>query len=407
MQYNSRHSMKFLRQASAAVFLLLLVAASAQAAERWDAELASFAQKIAAVSGPGTASLELRNLSSLPEQQAAAIRRGLEEQLRQQGVTLTAEQAAAAVIRVTLSENQRGMVWIAEVRLGTDTKVTMLEVSRPGNAAAAGTTPAMRLESSLLFHSKEAVLDVQPLRTPQPWMAAVTARSVELFEEELGGWQLRRSIPLPLSIAARDPRGRIIPAEDHLFDIYLPGAICSASGDQIESAGLRCTASDDPWPLGEQRAMYNSARNYFTGVLLPGLGRAEAPFYSAAAIPFPRYMLWIFAGVDGRIRSYDGVNELAIEGSARSWGSDIAAIHAGIGSGTQVLASEEGTDPESDSLGAYEIDDREAVTLSAPLRFAGNITALWPAGEGDRATAVVRNAQGGYDAYTVTLADNQ
>jgi len=129
-----------------------------------------------------------------------------------------------------------------------------------------------------------------------------------------------------------------------------------------------------------------------------------APFYSAAPISQAKYTLWIFAGVDGRVSSFDGANERRFSGAARAWGSDLAALHSGCGSGTQLLATESGAGTPSDSLQAFEIADREPLAASAPLKFNGSITALWSTLGAKTATAVVHVAQGGYDAYSVSLA---
>ena len=408
-----------LRQFLLGLSLCLMVGATAQASERWDSQLTSFAKKIAAVSGPATATLDMRNLSSLPAEQASSLRRTLESQLRAAGVQLRPEHEASVGIRVTLSTNRRGWLWIAEIQQGTEIRVTMLEVSEPRAAATGAGTQAMTLQSSLLFSTSDILLDVQPLGTPQPTLAALTTRSALLYEQQGGRWKLLRELPLPLQVSLpRDPRGRIVPASDHPFDLFFPGGNCAAAQDRAISdrptgdrAGapanaiaLSCIASDDPWPLGGQSAVYNPARNYFTGVLLPGIGRAMAPFYSAAPISQAKYTLWIFAGVDGRVSSFDGANERRFSGAARAWGSDLAALHSGCGSGTQLLATESGAGTPSDSLQAFEIADREPLAASAPLKFNGSITALWSTLGAKTATAVVHTAQGGYDAYSVSLA---
>ena len=408
-----------LRQLLLGLSLCLMVGATAQASERWDSQLTSFAKKIAAVSGPATATLDIRNLSSLPAEQATSMRRTLESQLRAAGVQLRSEHEASVGIRVTLSTNRRGWLWIAEIQQGTEIRVTMLEMSEERAAAAGAGTKAMTLQSSLLFSTSDILLDVQPLGTPQPTLAALTTRSALLYEQQGGRWKLLRELPLPLQVSLpRDPRGRIVPASDHPFDLFFPGGNCAAAQDRAISdrptgdrAGapanaiaLSCIASDDPWPLGGQSAVYNPARNYFTGVLLPGIGRAMAPFYSAAPISQAKYTLWIFAGVDGRVSSFDGANERRFSGAARAWGSDLAALHSGCGSGTQLLATESGAGTPSDSLQAFEIADREPLAASAPLKFNGSITALWSTLGAKTATAVVHMAQGGYDAYSVSLA---
>ena len=405
---------------------MLVLAVAVHASERWDLQVSTFAKKIAALSGPGTATLEFRNLSSLSAEQVDAIRRPLELQLRAAGIQLRPEHEASVGIRVTLSENRRGWLWIAEVQQGTETRVTMLEVSEDRSARAAASALPMTLHTSLLLSISDVLLDAQPLETPRETLAALTTRSVAIYQQQNGRWQPLRELPLPMQVRLpRDPRGRIVPAADHPFDLYFPGGNCAASGDQAASIALNCIASDDPWPLGGQNAVYNPARNYFTGLLLhpstptagaqgtpvPGVGRATPPFYTAAEIPQTNYALWVFAGVDGRVSSLDGTNERRLGGAARDWGSDIAPLHSGCGGGTQLLATGSGAAVESDSLQAFEIADREPLAVSVPLKFNGSITALWSAPGAATATVVVQTGletgKGGYDAYSVSLACSQ
>jgi hypothetical protein len=305
--------------------------------------------------------------------------------------------------------------------LSSEPRVTMVEVTEERSARAAANALPMTLHSSLLLSTGVVLLDAQPLQSPNGMLAALTTRSVAIYQQQRGRWELARELPLPLQITLpRDPRGRIVPAADHPFDLYFPGGNCAASGDRFDSLALNCLASDDPWPLGGQNAVYNPARNYFTGLLVPGVGRATAPFYSAAAIPRPStptagaaatsqssHSLWVFAGADGRVTLLDGANEKRLGGAARDWGSDIAALHSGCGGGTQLLASASGTGADSDSLQAFEIADREPLAASAALKINGIITALWSVPGAGTATAVVHTPQGGYDAYSVSLACSQ
>jgi len=406
--YNSLQAMTRLRHSFLGLILLLMIAGTCAQAERFEESTAELAQKISALAGPGTATLELHNASSLPEDQVAAINRALERQLRSAGVQLHPGHEATTDIRVTFSENQRGWLWIAEIRQGTESRVAMIELPAERATSSSANSALLTLRSSLLLSVREPLLDLQPLRPPQAMMAALLPGSVVLYEQLNGRWKLSRTLPITANPSPpRDPRGKIVPGADHPFDVYLPGQTCTASADAAAAITLNCYASDDPWPLGAQRAFYNSARNYFTGVLAPGLGRAVPAFYSAVALLRAKRMVWLFAGIDGRVRVVDGVDELQLGAAARDWGADITAVQSACGSGMQVLAAESGTDSTSDSLQAFEIAGHEPSAASAPLKFNGSITALWPAPDNAAATAIIRTPQGGYDAYSITLACNQ
>jgi hypothetical protein len=168
---------------------------------------------------------------------------------------------------------------------------------------------------------------------------------------------------------------------------------------------VSCHESDDPWPIGSQKGLFNSARDYFTGALLPGLGKPVSPFYTAAELPRSNYTLWIFTGIDGAVRESDGLNERRVA-SAGDWGSDLAAVHDACGLGTQLLVTAVGDG--ADSLRAFEVPDREPVLVSAPLTFDNPIISLWTSTDGTNANAVVHNLTGGrYEAYSVSVACSQ
>jgi hypothetical protein len=144
-------------------------------------------------------------------------------------------------------------------------------------------------------------------------------------------------------------------------------------------------------------------RNFFTGVLSPGIGKqtATAKFYTAAALPRVNYTLWIFAGVDGGIHLLDGITD---QSTRLNWGSDLAGVRTSCGSGWQVLATRAG-DNTGDSIRAYEFPDRDPVAVSQPIEFAGGITALWTEARGGSAMAVSKNAEtGNYEAFRLALA---
>jgi hypothetical protein len=157
-------------------------------------------------------------------------------------------------------------------------------------------------------------------------------------------------------------------------------------------------------------AFYSASRNFFTGVLTPGVGRLTTvgKFYSAAPLPRENYVLWLFAGTDGQIHLVDGVTDQAAK---LGWGSDIASVKTACGSGGQLLATSSarrGPEDGTDSVRLYEIADRDPVPVSAVLDFPGEITALWGEAKGDSAIAVVRNHETGeYEAFRLAVACSQ
>lgn len=389
-----------------AALVCLLPAAHAA---NWEQPAGDLAKQIAALAGPGPVRLTIRNDSSLASGELPAIRQLLERDLRGLGI-IAGGSDSATLIRVTLSENQQGGLWVAEVVEGTETRVTMLPV---GLGATARTTggPSLTLRRTLLMTEPDPVLDAQ-IFTVGTWQ-----RLVVLEPERIVTYVRNATALAPAGTAAaswvedqrfaithtrpypRDVRGELVAAQDHLFEAYLPGVECSGTntGAQLTVA---CADSDDPWPIGgpipgpagaTQRAFYNSMRDYFTGVLAPGLGMEVAPFYQASDIPRPTGTAMLLNGVDGRLMLIES-NVLKPVSGTNDWGSDFAVIRSECGSGVQVLVSGTGAAAEGDSLRAYEIAGREAVAVSASLPVDGVVMAIHAATDGSSATVVVRRA---------------
>jgi hypothetical protein len=239
-------------------------------------------------------------------------------------------------------------------------------------------------------------------------IAVLDPEQIALYRMADGRWQIEQSLPITHSRPwPRDMRGKLILRQDHLFDIYLPGVYCQSPS--AGSLSLVCRGSDDPWPLSSQFALggfYAATRNFFTGVLSPGVGKQSSTtkFYSAAPLPRPSYTLWIFAGVDGTVRLLDGVTEQTVR---LNWGSDLASVKSSCGLGWQVLATRPG-DNSGDSVRAFEFPDREPIAVSPAVDFAGGVTALWTEAKGGSAIAVSRNAETGtYEAFRLAIACNQ
>jgi hypothetical protein len=277
----------------------------------------------------------------------------------------------------------------------------------------AKTASGLTLRKEALFRSNEPVL-----------AALETANGLVVLEPEQivfethgpDGWheQSRVSVgqkrPLP-----RDPRGILLPEGGAAFDAWLAGTQCTGLYQPAPSPGqwiASCQPSDDPWPLTpyEQaavplKAFFNSARNYFTGVITPNIGVDTPPFYSAAW--FPRAAggaALVVGGIDGKVRMIENGDSRQIAGT-RDWGSDFAAIHSGCGAGAQIVASGSG-EAAGDSLRAYDVPALEVIPASAPLDVGGAVMAIWPAPDGKSAFAVVRSAANEYEVDRVSALCN-
>jgi hypothetical protein len=380
------------------VVVLMLLLPAAHAAN-WEQPAGDLAKQIAALAGPGSVKLTIQNDSTLASSEIPGIRRLLERDLRGFGVVAGGSDSAT-LIRVTLSENLQGGLWVAEVVEGTETRVTMLPVTL-GATTMAGGGPTLTLRRTLLMTEPDPVLDaqmfsiggVQRLVVLEPERIVSYVRNAAVLAPAgaaNGNWiedqhfAIAHTRPFP-----RDIRGELVAAQDHLFDAYLPGALCSGTttGAQITVA---CADSDDPWAVSaSQRAFYNAMRDYFTGVLAPGFGMELPAFYQASDIPRPTGSGMLLNGVDGRVMLIEN-NVLKPVNGANDWGSDFAVIRSECGSGVQVLVSGSGAAAMGDDLRAYEIAGREAIAVSAPLAVEGAVRAIHAAADGTSATVIVR-----------------
>ncbi len=365
------------------------------------------ARKIAAVTGPGAVALEVTNRSSLSSTEADDVRRGLWTELGALGLHFVGADQAAATVRVTLSENLRNYVWVAEIQVGNnEPSVVMVTSRRLEPAAGEHSSASLTIHKAPLWTDENRILDVAlPTSSPQI-MIVLEPEKAALYAVQNGHWQAQQTFAITHSRPwPRDLRGRLVLRKDHLFDAYLPGVLCQST--TASPLALKCRESDDPWPLATEpsalSAFYTPARNFFTGALSPGVQKqtATAPFYSAAALPREKYTLWIFSTVDGQIHLLDGMTDQTA--TKLGWGSDIASVKSGCGLGWQVLATSRG-DGSGDTVQAFEIADREPVAVSAPVEFDGGITALWADSDSASAIAVAQDSETGqYEAWRLSI----
>jgi hypothetical protein len=374
------------------------------------------ADRIAAVSGPGTITLDVTNRSSLDEKSVREIRSTLQARLGAQGVRTAAADQSMGTVNFVLSESLREYVWTAEIAIGNDAaRVVLVSVAREHSTVPSAPALPMTLKKTFLFAQEQPILDAALIDMPGgARLFVLNTTRVGAYRQQSGHWELETALPISSTRNfSRDARGRLLLRRDHLFDAYLPGTFCRSS----TAAPLRldCAASDDPWPLTPEdsgnsgatpsvvRAFFAPARNFFSGTFSPGIGKISTvpSFYSAAALPRSNYTLWVLAAVDGSVHLVDGISDQAIRGGHT--GSDLAAVRSNCGLGAQILVSE-GGEPERDTLRAYEIPDREPVAVSSPLEFDGPITALWPDASFTSAVAIVkREDTGWYEANRISI----
>jgi hypothetical protein len=411
--------------------LVLTLTAGAHATD-WATPEQELARKIVAVTGPGAVALTVENRSSLSRRDSEVITNGLHASMEVVGLRFVRPEQAAATVTITLSENLQSYVWVAEIRQGGgEVAIVMTSLQRPEGVIASHDSLPLTLRKLSLFSQSDPILDVLVLEESSiPTHIAVLDRDkVALYRWQGGKWQQDQALPLTHAQPwPQDLRGRLIPARDHLFEAYLPGVACRSSS--APPITLSCQANDDPWPLTpislsdtttfagpatassmtaaipQTRAFFAPTRNFFTGAVIPHVGQLSTvpKFYSAAPLPRDKYVLWLFAGVDGQIHLINGMSD---QSAKLGWGSDIISVRTACGAGWQVLATSSGG-TGADSVRTYEFPGRDPVAVSAAVDFSGEITALWTEAKGDTAIAVVHNRESGsYEAFRLALSCNQ
>jgi hypothetical protein len=393
-------------------FALMLFLTGVSYALDWVSPEQELARKIAAITGPGAVALDMANRSSLSKKDTDEISRGLRVQLELLGLRIVKPEQAAATVRVSLSENLQSYVWVAEIQQAAgEFSVAMVSLPRVDTSTSLHETAPLTIRRFPVWSQDERILDVAVLEEGAggpSHIAVLDPDKIAVYKFTDSHWQQEQSLVVTRSGPwPRDMRGRVVLRQDHLFDIYLPGVFCQSSG--TPPLALVCRGSDDPWPLSGQFPLggfFAATRNFFTGVLSPGIGKqtSTAKFYSAAPIPRPTYTLWVFAAVDGQVHLLDGLTD---QTSRLNWGSDVASVKTSCGSGWQVLSTRPG-DNSGDSVRAYEFADRDPVAVSQALDFAGGVTALWTEAKGATAIVVSRNIEtGAYEAFRLAIACGQ
>ena len=393
-------------------------------ASEWEQPANSLAEQVAAILGPGQATLTIRNLSSIADSDIPTIRAYIEKNLKTHSMAI-APGESANTIRITLSQNDRERLWVAEIVEGNQTRVVMV----PAGPAVTQTSAAadymtLRRERLPILKGASGAISHEPVLAAFETanvLVLLRPETVDLWIFAGGGWQYQESIPLDEHRPfARDARGMVLPGPDG-FMVFAGQAGCTgmyvprttAAAQVADNWTIRCRPSDEPWPILQTsdpvnpfriKAFYNAARNYFTGVVTPNLGADLPPFYSAALLMRPNGPAVLIGGVDGKVRIVENGTLKPVSG-ARDWGSDFALLNSGCGSGAQVIASGSGQ-AASDSLRAYELPAQEAVPASAPLTMNGTVTALWPAPDGKSLLTAVELPSGDYEVDRVTALCN-
>jgi hypothetical protein len=241
-----------------------------------DAPARELARRIAASLPGGTrVEIEVRNQSSLSEDEAAAIRAALGGELSARGLRTRDEGPGAASVVVTLSENVQSLVWVAQIQHGDDSAVLLQSVPRETPAATPPESEKIVLHKELLWSGPAHVLDAIEVPASGGTPARLLLLELEGTTAVVTDSQNTFRTVFPVVISSpRDARGRFVNGntdiEVALFetrkewndckvaldphaapqcervDLVLPikSVSLSLSGDQGALSSLRCGVGD-------------------------------------------------------------------------------------------------------------------------------------------------------------------
>jgi len=344
-------------------FLLVMIAVALRA-DTLDEAIAALAKRVSArLQASETVRITSRNISSLPAAEVAkaqtALTRALQRRVRN---------PMQVDLALTISENVRGYILVAEIRRENEQMVEMAEFQAASSVAPA--RAPFTIESKLLWEQETPILDVVLISDS---MLVLDTAGLVRYERREGKWERAAEVESP--IVVRDPRGRLEMNGESII-IHEPGMTCT----------VPMTMSTPPRCEDERR--FKAGRN------AQDLHDWRGEFFASSDLGGDT----LVAEVDGRIHIYDQAH--APQAVFDGWGSDFVIL-AACG-GRHIAAAAAGDSVTSDSIALYDVANRAPVRISEPVGFSGPVTALWPAGDG--AMAVARNlSTGKYAAYSLTL----
>ena len=385
--------------------VLFLVAATfaQQEPQSTSSAATEFVQQILSKGGlPSAVAVTFQNVSSLSPDAQESLQNTMFNAFRNANVRLVKPEQAVVEVQITFSEDWQGYVWIANIQQGSTRQLVIKKLPRQQRVQNARTLtltihkiPVWQQETQILdfFQDNQNLILLEP-------------EQISLYTSDSGQWRLRHTLGIPHEFSwPRDLRGRL-EIHGNEMNAFLPGVRCNG---RISSPSLDCRASDDPWPLDPGLvAFYSPRRNFFSGLLAGQNAGASVPaFFSGVSWQNSDQRMWIFTGTDGRVRLFQ--NTLASPAAMfNGWGSTLASVHSGCGSGWQLLTSSPADTTRPDSVQAIEVNGHDAAPVSSPVDMSGSVEALWTAGNYDQVVNGVLHSQSGkYEAFTLAVICNQ
>lgn len=188
-----------------------------------DAPAREFARRIAASLPGGTrVQIEVRNQSSLSEEDASVLRTTMAGELSARGLRTSGEGPGVASVTITLSENVQSYVWVAQIQHGDDSSVLLQSVPRETPATTAPEAKKIVLRKELLWSGPAHVLDATELPASGDAPASLLLLELDGTTAVLTDSQNSFRTELPVAISnPRDTNADLELADDDM-EVTLP-----------------------------------------------------------------------------------------------------------------------------------------------------------------------------------------
>jgi hypothetical protein len=355
----------------------------------------SLARKSAGVLRGGSVRLESHNISTLKDAEFAALVAAFQDELKQRGI-LVSQSETGTKIALTISGSLTSFVAVSKIDRGGSEEVFLEQLGRAIDAAPTDDVSTLSVHEEFLFAQDLPMADVLVGDDNKSALVVLGLREINTYAWKDGRWDLAKPSEAVHQVASQKELRGFLYFDEAGGTAYFPGEMCvqsSASG-----AGLNCQSYRGPMRV--------------RGVSLDLLSKMKmAAWYSVAEVEGDGRTRLVATGRDGATRLYDGgVDPVVL---SREWGSELAVVHSGCGTGTQILVTSKGDWTNPDSVRVIQIQNGAAREVSSPMEFPGPIIALHTAATGTAesglanksAVAIVRNLQTGrYEAYRLTIS---
>jgi hypothetical protein len=334
--------------------------------------------------------LNLKNRSVLRETEFKKLASIFTSELRQHGAKIVSAGSGAEIL-LSISESPTGFVGVVEIRSAAKKAEIFVGLLGRAEGIEQDRSPSgLVLQKELLFSQDRPLIDAA-FYSVLPIIDTLGQAEDGYYELKAGRWTLVTMQRLPLTKPpSRDLRGRL----GHSVDAI--GASFSTEICRAGYGGWHCESGKGLWPPhGVSPEFLQEKRS--------------PPWFSAAEFTMNDKDAIIMTGQDGLARLYsNGPDPIS---SFPGWGSEIASIQSGCGSGWQILVTGKSDWTTSDSIQALEVDGDQTREVTPAIAFPGPVIGLHLSGSSplsrtqtDGAIAIVNNIlTGRYEVYVLTI----